>query len=43
MRAGLLNRLVLACFVLAALLGIAHAYQDPDLRKAIIFSGFGLC
>jgi hypothetical protein len=35
--------LVVAAAVLAVLLWIADSYLDPGLRKAIIFSGFGLC
>lgn len=40
-------RLILAALVaaaaLAALSWIASAYPQPDLRKAILYSGFGLC
>lgn len=32
-----------AAAVLAALSWIALAYLSPDLRKAILYSGFGLC
>lgn len=35
--------MVLAGIILAALFWIASAYLHSDLRKAIIFSGFGLC
>ncbi|HZX29927.1 MAG TPA: hypothetical protein VFF03_01120 [Rhodocyclaceae bacterium] len=34
---------VLAAIALAALSCIALAYLHPDLRRAIVFSGFGLC
>lgn len=33
----------LAGLAAAALIGIAAAYLQPGLRKAIVFSGFGLC
>lgn len=32
-----------AAAALAALSWIALAYAQPDLRKAILYSGFGLC
>lgn len=32
-----------AAAILAALSWIALAYLQPDLRKAILYSGFGLC
>lgn len=40
-------RFILAASVAAAAVGalfwIALAYLQPDLRKAILYSGFGLC
>lgn len=33
----------LAIIALAALVWAASAYLNPDLRKSIVFSGFGLC
>lgn len=36
-------RLVVAAAVFAMLIWIAGAYLDPGLRKAIIYSGFGMC
>lgn len=38
-----LLRAVLVLLAAAVLLGIAFAYQEPALRKTIVFSGFGLC
>jgi len=35
--------LILAAAVFAILFSIADAYLDPGLRKAIIYSGFGMC
>lgn len=44
---GAKARFILAVWVaaaaLAALSWIALAYPQPDLRKAILYSGFGLC
>jgi hypothetical protein len=34
---------LLAGIVMMSLFWIAMAYLHPDLRKAIAFSGFGLC
>lgn len=34
---------LIAAAILAALSWIALAYLQPDLRKAIVYSGFGLC
>lgn len=34
---------VLCAAALAVVVAIAFAYLGPDLRKAIVFSGFGLC
>jgi hypothetical protein len=33
----------IAVAALAVVLWIVAAYRDPGLRKAIIFSGFGMC
>jgi hypothetical protein len=33
----------LAGLAIAGLVWIASAYLQPGLRKAIVFSGFGLC
>lgn len=38
-----LLRVVLVVLAVSVPLGIALAYQDPALRKAIVSSGFGLC
>lgn len=35
--------LLLAVSTIALLIRIATAYLDPDLRQAILSSGFGLC
>lgn len=44
---GAKARFILAALVaavaLAALSWIASAYPQPELRKAILYSGFGLC
>lgn len=44
---GAKARIILAASVavaaLAALSWIALAYAQPDLRKAILYSGFGVC
>lgn len=44
---GAKARFILAALVaavaLAALSWIASAYPQPELRKAIFYSGFGLC
>lgn len=38
-----LLRVVLVLSAVMVLLGITMAYQNPALRKTIVFSGFGLC
>lgn len=38
-----LGKVVLAGLVIGALFWIALAYLHPDLRRAILLSGFGLC
>jgi hypothetical protein len=38
-----IGSVILAGPAIAALMGIASAYLQPALRKAIVFSGFGLC
>ena len=38
-----LGRLSLAGLAIAGFVWVACAYLQPGLRKAIVFSGFGLC